>query len=463
MSRLYSVIDIETTGGNTKNEKIIEIAIVVTDGSNIINKFSSLVNPEKRVLPFISSLTGITNEMLEDAPKFYEIAADIVNITKNTIFVAHNVNFDYSFIKQEFLSLGYNFSLNNICTVKLSRELIKGMKSYSLGNLCKDLNISINGRHRALGDALATCELFHLLYKIDSSDYNGENITGYPLRGLNPKLNLSKIDELPHSCGVYYFYDDNNDLIYIGKSKDIRSRILTHLRSEKTAKQINLRSAIADISYEKVHFELVALLKESYEIKLNKPVFNKSQRRNIYNWGIYSRYDSNGYINFEISKTETAINNCINAFSSKKSATSALFDICKEYNLCQKLCGLYHCAGACFNYGLEECLGACCGKESVSEYNKRANKVISKYSLMHQNSLIVYENRNEEIISAVAIFNGSYSGYVTINSDSSISLDELISGIKKYPDNKDAKQIINNYLKTKKDYKIIRLDDYDKR
>jgi DNA polymerase-3 subunit epsilon len=160
---MYSIIDIETTGGSPKTEKITEIAIYVHNGNEVIKEFVSLVNPEKEIPYYITQLTGITNTMVAKAPKFYEIAKTIVELTENTVFVAHNATFDYGFIKSEFASLGYNFERPLFCTVKMGRKFIPGKKSYSLGNLCTDLGIHINDRHRAAGDALATVKLFEMI------------------------------------------------------------------------------------------------------------------------------------------------------------------------------------------------------------------------------------------------------------------------------------------------------------
>jgi DNA polymerase III subunit epsilon len=166
---MYSIIDIETTGGSPKTEKITEIAILIHDGVNVINEFCTLVNPEKKIPGFITGITGISDEMVANAPKFYEIARKVVEITENKIFVAHNAAFDYGFIFEEYRNLGYAFERNRLCTVKLSRKLIPGLRSYSLGKLCSDLNIPISNRHRARGDALATVKLFEILLAVDSA------------------------------------------------------------------------------------------------------------------------------------------------------------------------------------------------------------------------------------------------------------------------------------------------------
>lgn len=160
---MYSIIDIETTGQRFQSGKITEIAIYVHNGQQIIRSFSSLVNPESYIPDFITRLTGIDNKMVEHAPKFYEIARTIVELTAGNIFVAHNVMFDYSFVREEFKRLGYDFKRKTLCTVKLGRKYLPGHRSYSLGNICSDLNIKIEGRHRAAGDALATVRLLEII------------------------------------------------------------------------------------------------------------------------------------------------------------------------------------------------------------------------------------------------------------------------------------------------------------
>ena len=209
---MYAIIDIETTGGNASRERITEIAIFIHDGKQVVNEYSTLVNPECKVPPFVARLTGITDEMLVNAPKFYEVARDIVEITEGCTFVAHNAAFDYSFVKQEFLNLGYKYKRPVLCTVKMSRKLLPGHKSYSLGNLCNSLGIQITSRHRAAGDALATVKLFDRLLSVDPT------LNQIPTDGLHPSLDRTVFSSLPSTAGVYYFHDENAKLLYIGKS-----------------------------------------------------------------------------------------------------------------------------------------------------------------------------------------------------------------------------------------------------
>ncbi|HBE40902.1 MAG TPA: exonuclease, partial [Bacteroidales bacterium] len=196
---MYAIIDIETTGGSARLEKITEIAIYLHDGEKITGEYSTLVNPERNIPYFITNLTGITNEMVEDAPRFYEIARAVVELTEGRTFVAHNARFDYSFIRQEFKSLGYNYKRNLLDTVSLSRRLFPGYRSYSLGNICRELKIPLNDRHRASGDARTTVRLFEILIEKDR-EINGNRhglIKNTRILKTNPRLDLSKIESVP--------------------------------------------------------------------------------------------------------------------------------------------------------------------------------------------------------------------------------------------------------------------------
>ena len=278
----YAIVDIETTGGSPKNSKITEIAIYKHDGTQVIAEFSSLVNPEMRIPEFVSRLTGITDRMVEDAPKFFEIAKHIIEFTSDCIFVAHNVGFDYGILRNEFKMLGYDYRRPHLCTVRASRYVIPGMASYSLGKLTRELGIQLENRHRAGGDALATAHLFTLLIEKDAGGLQSFIQLEVNPKILHPNLDLEKLDELPAKTGIYRFYNEFKQLIYIGKSKDIKKRVEQHLRNSTTKKAIQMRTEIAHIEYELTGSELVALLLESELIKQQKPIYNRTLRKNIY-------------------------------------------------------------------------------------------------------------------------------------------------------------------------------------
>jgi len=454
---MYAIIDIETTGGSALMEKVTEIAIYLHDGKEITDEFVSLINPERNIPYFITNLTGITNEMVEDAPRFYEIAKKIIELTEGRIFVAHNARFDYSFIRQEFKSLGFNYSRNILDTVALSRKLLPGHRSYSLGNICKDLSITINGRHRASGDALATVRLFEILMAKDIEAHGSRSslLRNTRLSKLNPKLDITKVDRIPDEPGIYYFYNEKGDLIYIGKSRNLQQRISTHLSNNSTNRSMEMRDLIADIDWVTTGSELIALLKESFEIKLNKPVYNRAQRRTGFQWGIFNFMDQNGYLNFrygQIKDEEIPVS----VFTSKEKTKSKLGYLIEKYGLCQKLSGMYETEGACFHYQVGICRGACIGKESAVEYNERASKASDEFIFTRRNFFIIDKGRDNEERCAVKIVNGKYAGwgYFNIN-DMGFGLSAVHECITTSRDNSDIQVILKSYLRSNKVEKII--------
>jgi DNA polymerase-3 subunit epsilon len=454
---MYAIIDIETTGGSSRTERITEIAVFQHDGQKVTGEYVTLINPERNIPYFITNLTGITNEMVENAPRFFEVAKTIVELTAGRTIVAHNARFDYSFIRQEFKSLGYNFRCCLLDTVTLARKLIPGHRSYSLGNICRDLGISINGRHRAAGDALATVRLFELLMNKDREISSGGKgiIKDTKLSKLNPCLDVTKIDSIPDEPGVYYFYNEKGDLIYIGKSRNLHQRISTHLSNNTTNRSMEMRDMIADIDWEVTGSELIALLTESSEIKKTKPVFNRAQRRTSFQWGIFSFLDENGYINFNYD-TLDCNDYPLSVFSGKEKAKSMLTSLIERYKLCQKLAGLYQSPGPCFHYHVGICRGACSGKEPPDEYNERARRAAEEFAFTHRNFFIIDRGRNTDERSAIKVLNGKFSGfgYFDIN-DMGFGLTAVHDCIKPGEDNRDIQVIIKQYLKSNKIEKII--------
>ncbi len=454
---MYAIVDIETTGGSAQLEKITEIAIFQHDGEKITGEFTSLVNPGRSIPLFISNLTGITDDMVEDAPQFYEIARQIIEFTEGRIFVAHNARFDYSFIRQEFKSLGYNYTRKILDTVSMSRKLFPGHRSYSLGNICSDLNINIKDRHRAAGDALATTELFGMLLARDL-EINGMRssiISNTRTSKLNAQLDLSKIDQIPDCPGIYYFYNEKKDLIYIGKSRNLQQRISTHLSNNSTSRSMEMRDMIADLDWEITGSELIALLKESAEIKQNKPLFNRAQRRSSFSWGIYSFTDACGYINFRYAKADSD-EIPLSLVSSRRKAISRLEDLTGKYDLCQKLTGLYETEGPCFHHQVGLCRGACCSAETPEEYNLRAEAAAEEFVFERKNFLIIDKGRSPGEKSAVRIINGKYTGFGYFNvNDVGFGLSVIHDCIRPSSDNSDIHVILKQYLRSNKVERII--------
>jgi len=455
---MFAILDIETTGGSPASEKITEIAIFFHNGDKVIDEYSTLINPEKPIPYFITGLTGITNEMVADAPRFYEVAKEIVKRTEDCTIVGHNVSFDYSFIRSEFKSLGFNYNRKTLCTVKLSRKIIPGHKSYSLGKICKELGIEIQNRHRAAGDALATVKLFELLQQKqsggDSLELINEPVGRY--KNLNENLSVEDIERLPEETGTYYFFDEKSQLLYIGKSKNIRHRVLSHLGNGTSKRAIEMKQRIHSISFELTGSELIALLKESKEIKDEKPVYNRAQKRSSYYWGLYTGKDQNGYITFKLLKISETPDDPVTCFNSKKEARETLTRMVEKNWLCQKLCGLYNTDGACFHHSIRQCNGACIQGESVTAYNKRAEELLNSFQLDRGNVLIIDSGRDPEERSIIRIEKGMYLGYgyISVN-EAYLGIDQMLDSILPALDNRDIRQILKNWLKNNKVEKML--------
>ena len=455
---MYAIVDIETTGGKFNEEGITEIAIYRHDGHQIVDQFSSLVNPERPIQAFVASLTGINNNMLRQAPKFYEVAKRIVEITDNAILVAHNAQFDYRILRTEFTRLGYEFERRTICTVELSKKLLPGHSSYSLGKLTRALGIPISDRHRAQGDAQATVKLFQLLLDRDHEKNIVEaSIRLDPKKQLEPNL-LELIERAPSETGIYYLRNKEDKLIYIGKSKNIKKRLTQHFTGQdRKSKKLQLETV--DVQVERTGNELVALLKESEEIKIHKPLYNRHLRRSIFRYQLSHFTDQQGYINLKIDPSDRR-KNSITTFGTFAQAKSVLFKITEQYELCQKLNGLYQSKEACFSYSLNQCNGACIQKEAPETYNQRVQEFINKNIYKSSDLIIVDKGRYLEERSCIIIENGAFKGIGYFDLNFQIQNPEVLKSIiRPMQDNRDAQHIIQSYLRRNKVLKIINLRD----
>jgi DNA polymerase III subunit epsilon len=454
---IYAILDIETTGGKYNEEGITEIAIYKFDGHKVVDQFISLINPEREIQPFVVNLTGINSNMLKNAPKFYEVAKRIVEITEDCIVVAHNAKFDNRILKTEFKRLGFEFKKRTLCTVELAKELIPGQPSYSLGKLTRSLGIPVSDRHRASGDALATVTLFKMLLAKDSEKtIIQESIRLEPKFQIEPKLK-DILDELPSITGVYYMHKTNGEIIYIGKSKNIKNRVNQHFTSINS-KSKKMQLQVATVTYEATGSELVALLKESEEIKRNKPIFNRAQRRTIFTYGLFSFQDDNGYLNLKVAKVN-GTEEPITTFSNLQSAKSFMSKTIDENNLCQKLSGQYQTQSNCFNYTIKQCFGACINEEDPGVYNERTSKLIRQHNFENQNMVIIDYGREIDERSAILIENGVYKGFGFYNLNYQINNIEILKSIiTPMQHNRDSQHIIQSYLRRNKRLKVIKLN-----
>ena len=392
--------------------------------------------------------------MLKNAPKFFEIAKRIIEITKDCIFVAHNVSFDYRVLRTEFRRLGYDYQCKNLCTVELSQKLMPEQPSHSLGKLVRALGIPMADRHRATGDALATVKLFKMLLDKDvEKTILTELIKSEVEKGIAPKLR-DIMESMPSKVGVYYIYNVAGKLIYIGKSKNIRKRINQHFTGSDK-KSLKIQDEVFTVTYEETGSELIALLKESEEIKINKPIYNRAQRKSLFNLGLFIEPDKNGYLNLKIQKNDGRRKE-ITSFTSLTEAKNALFRITAHYKLCQKLSGLYIATNECFQYTIKECDGACINKISTEEYNGRVQEFVDKNTFENQNMIIIDKGRKISEKSAILIENGVYKGFAFYDLNYQITNPDVLRNIiTPMQNNRDVKNILQSHIRKSKFLKII--------
>jgi DNA polymerase-3 subunit epsilon len=453
---MFAIVDIETTGGSAERSKITEICILIHDGLTVVDKFSTLINPEQRIPQMITRLTGINDEMVEKAPKFFEVARKIVEITEGMVFVAHNVAFDYSFVKKEFKSLGYNYTRDQLCTVKLSRKLIPGRVSYSLGPLCEALGIDNEARHRAEGDAVATAKLFDILLQKKSEHpvYRRQDISEIHTTRID-KIKMYVLKRLPEETGVYYFLDKDGNIIYIGKSNNMRARAIAHFNN-KEGRARKMLYELTDVDFVKTGSELIALLHESEEIKTHKTKYNRARKRSVFTHSIDWFYDDGGILNYKIVPFDES-DTPVMSFTSHIAARERLNAWIEDHMLCYNYCGLND-EGECFMHPIKRCYGICCGKEEAEEYNLRAKRITDEFLFPEKNFLILDKGRHQDEQSIILIENGHYAGFGYFDvSDPVTSPEELKAYVKKTTFYPDADALVRWYLRRERKVKKIPL------
>jgi DNA polymerase III subunit epsilon len=444
---MYAIVDIETTGGYAAANGIIELSIQIFDGEKVIEQYETLINPNQNIPRYIQAFTGITNEMVEDAPQFEEVAEHVYTLLSGNIFVAHNVNFDFSFIKNHLQQYGYTLNAKKLCTVRLSRAIFPGFPSYSLGNLCHSLGIELENRHRAGGDAEATVTLFKLLLSNDTNNVISKSLhRNSKEQVLPPNVPKEQFDNLPNLPGVYYFHDQKGKAIYVGKAKDIRQRVNSHFSNNSDARQRQnfLRYAYS-ISFQPTATELMAQILESTEIKRLWPIFNYSQKKPEEVFGIFVYEDQNGYMRLAIEKKRKNANP-IYTFHYKVDGHGVVKKLLKEFNLCPRLCFIQTDNDQCAGIAEEYCKGACEKKESAESYNQRVLDAIA--SLTHRPSYVVIDKGlSDDEISCIMVVKGSFfgMGYLPRNLEN-ISEESVREYITPYKENSFIRTLLNTHM-----------------
>jgi len=461
--KTYAIIDVETTGGRASRNRITEIAIVLSDGQRVLDRWSSLINPERYIPAGIVELTGITQEMVADAPKFYEVARKIVEMTEGAVFVAHNARFDYSFVREEFQRLGYTYTRKQLCTVRLSRQAFPRQPSYSLGNLCQTFGIHNEARHRAMGDAAATTELLHRILAGEAEQASAEAMINLGIKEalLPQNITLETIHELPEEPGVYYFHNVRGDVVYVGKSINIKKRVAQHF-SQKTEKARKMQQHVHDITCEVCGNELIALLLESHEIKRLRPPINRAQRVRKFPYVVHHWINEDGYICLGAEQVTAARRKelqIISEYPKMGHAKGALARCVEQYELCSNLTQHHRRSGACFYYHLKQCHGACAGQEAPDTYNQRARQAVNRLTtVFEEDFFILDQGRTPEEASVVLVEEGNYCGYgfierEAINGDP----DMLRDVVRPFAGNPETRRLIQRYLAKANTARVIPL------
>ncbi len=461
--KIYTVVDLETTGGRADRDRITEVAIIRYDGEREVDRFESLINPERAIPYNITQITGITQEMVEDAPRFFEVARRIVEITEGAIFVAHNVRFDYSFLQHAFKRLGYTFTRRQLCTVRLSRKAFPGLRSYSLGNLIQHFQIEVQQRHRAMADTQATLQLLQMALAQEESQENISDLVDLGIKEsqLPKNITLEKLHALPESCGVYYFHDEQGDLVYIGKSINIKKRVMDHFANKKRKGTI-LQQSVFEITFEETGSELIALLHESHEIKYHHPYVNRAQRARNFQHVIYRYYNADGYLCLNTKKPtakERKQLHVLNEYPSSSSAAGALNRIVEHFGLCQTHTNIDRNSGPCFSFHLHKCTGACIGQESPEDYNARVEAAISHLAVDFESDFIILDHgRHQTEAAVVLVEEGRYCGYGYLDREEfNGDLDLIRDCIQTRQHNPEVVRIIRRFLHDGKVQQIIPL------
>lgn len=454
---MYAVLDIEATGGKVGEESIIDIAIYKFDGIEVQDQFLSLVNPLRKIDPYVQKLTNITDKMVLTAPKFHEIAKRIVEITDGCILVGHNVKFDYRMLRQEFQKLGYNYEKDWIDTFEFAKKLIPDLESYSLGKLTTSLGIPITDRHRASGDARATLKLFQILRDKDSEKIIQKK-SGLGVEKKVKEKYQKLLEDLPTKTGVFYFYNNSDQIIFIGRSSNIAYKVGQYFTA-KNFESSKIKRYTKYITAEVTGSELLAAIKESNEISLNKPFLNlKSKKSSSSEFGIYFIPSKRAYHRLEIGKIRKT--EPILSFSKKETAIETLRKLTTEYELCPKMNGLQDSNQDCFAYEMEQCKGACVKKENPKSYNERVEALVKRAEYPSANFVITDKGRKTGEHAFFYIENGKFVGYGYYELHHQIKTKERISKIiTPFETNSSIELLIKKFLFLNKQEYIYLIED----
>ena len=405
-------VDIETTGMSYSRNRVIEVAAIRVENQVITRSFTSLVDPQTELSPFITGLTGISGSDLRGAPTFCDIADELYDVIDGAIFVAHNVRFDYGFLRREFRDTGRKFNSKLLCTVRLSRALYPAERSHKLQSLIERCDLKVSNRHRAYDDAKAVWQFIQHVDRsfpaqtLETALKQQIKSPAVP-KGLSPAL----IGNLPEATGVYIFQDDTGAPLYIGKSVNIKKRVLSHFSADHSHEsEFKISQQVSNIDTLLTGGELEALLLESKLIKDSQPLYNRQLRRQQKLTLARQTFNSDGYITIDIEDVDRIdpelVGDILGVYTTKGKAREFLNQAAKDYGLCAKLVGLEKTAGACFSYQLKKCGGACAGHETAAEYNRRLLSVFDGRRLQewpYRSPVLIQEDFGSQSLRSIVV------------------------------------------------------------
>ena len=430
---MYAIVDIETTGGYAAANDITEIAIVLHDGQGVTEVYQTLIKPSVPIPYFIQSLTGIHPLMLEDAPGFGEVAGQIHEMLQGRIFVAHNVNFDYSFVKHHLAASGLELNAQKLCTIRLARKVFPSLPSYSLGNLCRHFNIIIENRHRAGGDASATARLFDHILQNNGLVHIRESLKRTSKEQCLPlHLPREQIDSLPYSPGVYYFHNQKGKVIYVGKARNIRYRVSSHFTHNGAGRQRQdfLRN-IHSVTYQTCGTELMAFILENIEIRKLWPEYNRALKNFTPVFGLYLYEDRGGYLRLILEKKKNQLRS-LYTFNSLIEGNRLLNQLAEQFALQSP------------------------EKESADVYNNRVLEAVDHLEKQLPTFAVVDDRHDADGRSCILIEKGRFYGMGYMPGEAAVySAEELKTYLQAYPENDYIRGLVYQYVQKRPDKKFV--------
>lgn len=409
-------VDIETTGGSARSSRVLEVAAIRVEPDGKTREFATLIDPETYIPSNITRITGITPADIVDAPKFTDIADELIDILNGAVFIAHNVRFDYSFLKMEFAQLGMNFSPKLLCTVRLSRALYYFEKGHSLAKLIERHEIPVLDRHRALADAHAIKYFAELAFDQHGKDkFNQMVERQLRTQYLPPNLDVEELETVGNVPGVYIFKDDVGQPMYVGKSVTLKNRILSHFR-DTSAREVKISQTVHHVETIPTGSELAALVLESKLVKELQPLFNRQLRR-VWKYALLMKHTTDdGYATLSVQSGQidgsTDLSKVYGVYPTRTKAKARVLELTRTFELCPKLMGIEKGKGACFSYSLGKCRGACIGEESAQLYDRRFELALEHHKVAtwpYQTAVAVPINQQGE---QVIIDNWIIQGYL---------------------------------------------------